>query len=345
MTNDFLITLFSTQQPRRHRVIFGLLKHQATVSTEYWGLRYRLLNISGLLPKLDRAEFEKRIAQLLADGLLIEVSDGQLCLSAEGQQAKRAFLTAHYVPQKLDILLQYDIPVFMQVFLLATQVLSEKAYDNKTYYPLQIEHRLMQQVKHWYTTLDKTTITSAWVAELTNYLQTLPVRDANALVATWIGHDIAGLNFDQLDLPSTWHAEDFYFWQLDMYAGLVVAMQTLPEFAKLVQLVGKRSLLPAGVQFTYDHILAGETETTLLQQRRIKIGTIREHLLTAAIWLPVTAFPYEQFLTPAIQQYFAQRLDGAIDDWTFSMVRQSADPYEFFLFRLYEIWQTKNEDV
>ena len=344
MTNDFLITLFSMQQPRRHRVIFGLLKHQATVSTEYWGLRYRLLTVTGLLPKLDKAVFDQRIAQLVADGFLMEVGDGQLCLSASGQKAKEAFLTAHYFPEKLDTLLQYDVPMFMQAFLLATQILSEKAYGNKAYYPLQIEHRLMQQVKYWYTTLDKKTIIAEWVGLLNNYLQTLPMMDANALVATWIGHDVAGLNFDQLDLPATWHEEDFYFWQLDMYAGLILAIQNTPALGGLVQLTGKRTNLPAGVQFTYERVVAGESEASLLQHRRIKIGTIREHLLTAAIWLPRQDFPYEYFLTPAIQTYFAQRLTGNIDEWTFSMVRTSADPYEFFLFRLYEILQTKHED-
>ena len=63
LTNDFLITLFSADEPRRHRVIFGLLKRQATVSTEYWGLRYDLLQITADMPIFKKTAYDKSIAK------------------------------------------------------------------------------------------------------------------------------------------------------------------------------------------------------------------------------------------------------------------------------------------
>ena len=73
----------------------------------------------------------------------------------------------------------------------------------------------------------------------------------------------------------------------------------------------------------------------------MKIGTVREHLLTAAVWLPKTDFPYDLFLTPETLRYLQEHLAGNIDDWQFADIRTSDNPDEFFVFRLYEIYLTK----
>ena len=44
----------------------------------------------------------------------------------------------------------------------------------------------------------------------------------------------------------------------------------------------------------------------MVKSRRLKVGTIREHLLTAAIWLPMNDFPYKNYLTPDVVSYFEE---------------------------------------
>nr|WP_239517529.1 helix-turn-helix domain-containing protein [Weissella uvarum] len=116
--------------------------------------------------------------------------------------------------------------------------------------------------------------------------------------------------------------------------------------AQLYQLVGPRSYLSDSIKASYEAAKAGQTLPEIAQHRKLKLGTVQEHLLTAAIWLPFAEFPYDSYLTPAVTDYLAQHLtDADIDQWRFNMVRTSDDITEFFLFRLYEIWQTKQEQA
>ncbi|MCT0020295.1 hypothetical protein EFM35_02315 [Weissella cibaria] len=345
LTNDFLITLFSADEPRRHRVIFGLLKRQATVSTEYWGLRYDLLQISGLMPRLDKATFDQRIATLVTEGLLSEVTEGQYVLTTAGQEAQMAYQTAHYVPEHLAVLLKYDVLTFMQAFWLANQVVSEVAYENKKYYPLQIDPRRMLAVKQWYANMNSPRLVATWALTIQRFLQRRPQADADRLVATWVGHNTPGFNFEQLGFPATWTDEDFYFWQLDQYAIWSEELQrgANTPLKLLWDSVAHRPLLPNSVQASYNGVIAGRPMDEMVKSRRLKVGTIREHLLTAAIWLPIRDFPYKNYLTPDVVSYFEEKLVGPIDEWEFTTVRTSDDPREFFLFRLYEIYLTKME--
>jgi uncharacterized protein YpbB len=321
------------------------LRNTTTVSTLYWGLRYNLLSIVGLLPKLRQDEFDARIAKLLKTGLLVETEEGIFTLSKSGDEAKQAFAAHHYLPKHLDAMLQFDVPAFMQGFLLANQVVSEVAYENKRYYPLQIDPRLMLTVKQWFGNMNSPRLVDSWAMHLQRFLQKLPAEDANRLAATWIGHEEPGLNFSQLGFPDTWTSEDFYFWQLDQYA---LWSETLQRGAnsplKLLWVALKdKSVIPPSAQASLTGVISNRPMEEMVQSRRLKIGTIREHLLTSAIWLPISAFPYNKFLTPEVVQYFKTHLVGEVDDWDFSMVSNTGEPEEFFLFRMYEIYQTKRE--
>jgi uncharacterized protein YpbB len=235
----------------------------------------------------------------------------------------------------------------MQAFWLANQVVSEVAYSNKKYYPLQIDPRTMLTVKTWYGNMNSPRLVATWALTIQRFLQRRPKEDADRLVATWVGHETPGLNFEQLGFPATWTEDDFYFWQIDQYAIWSEELQrgANTPLKLLWDLVAHRPLLPNSVQASYNGVIAGRPMDEMVQSRRLKIGTIREHLLTAAIWLPMNDFPYKNYLTPDVVAHFEQHLTGPINDWEFSMVRTSDDPLEFFLFRLYEIYLTKQEEA
>jgi uncharacterized protein YpbB len=345
MTDDFLITLFSATEPRRNRVIFGLLKNTTTVSTLYWGLRYQLLAIVGLLPNLTMAAFDKRLNKLVTDGLLVAVEDGIYVLSSAGLEAQATFAERHYLPQHLDAMQQFDVPAFMQGFLLANQVVSEAAYNNRRYYPLQIDAKIMLTVKQWFINMNSPRLTESWVMHIQRFLQKLPQVDADRLAASWIGHQTPGQNFNQLGFPKSWTNEDYYFWQMDQYALWSETLQRgVNSPLKLLWVALKdKSVIPPSAQASLTGVISNRPMDEMVKSRRLKIGTIREHLLTAAIWLPISDFPYQKFLTPEVVSYMQTRLAGDIDSWDFKAVENTGDPEEFFLFRMYEIYQTKRE--
>lgn len=349
MVNEFLITLFSSVQARRQRVIFGLLKRRLTVSTEYWGLRYNLLTYVGLFPHLDQHIFDQQIAQFVEQALLIEIGTdtNQFLLTDKGQAAKQAYQAKHYQIQYMTIATQplSNVRDFQQAFWLANQVISESAYQNKRYYPLQVDLQTKNLVKRWYRKVYQNDIISEWVTGITEFLKQLPPITANQLAATWVGHQTPGLNLEQLGLPTVWTAIDFYLWELDLFAYwqqfLSQKQDNKQALVTLWQLTQRQTFLSPGIQTTVQQVYQGVSMTTISQQRHLKIGTVREHLLTAAIRLPKQNFPYDLFLTRDVVAYLQNHLDGSIDEWRFTDVRTSDDPLEFFLFRLYEIYLTK----
>ncbi|KRN33381.1 helix-turn-helix domain-containing protein [Weissella halotolerans] len=344
MADAHVLTLFSATQARRSRVLYGLLRKQATVSTEYWGLRYGLLSIAGFLPQLKKEQFDQAVATWQQAGALSMVSPGQYRLTTMGQAKRSEFEQVHYQPRFFSAWQKYQVGHFRDVFLLANQVLSEWAYHNRHYYPLQIQPADMFAVKHWFMQAKSPQLIQEWADQLAAFLKTLAPKEADQWIATWPGHQIAGLNDDQVQLPSHYDELDYWAWQTDMYVSLLVWLATTKQQGPLTdfaQHFAQPRGLSSSARQTLSAVEAGWSLSAISQKRGLKVGTIREHLLTAAIWLPLADFPYALFLTERIRAYFQQRLVGSIDEWTFARVRQTDDPHEFFLFRLYEIHETK----
>ncbi|MBS0950512.1 helix-turn-helix domain-containing protein [Weissella minor] len=348
MKAEFLLTLFSKQQPRRSHVIYALLKQQTTGSTEYWGLRYHLLDWIGLLPQLYKQDYENMLQDLMSERCLRQSEKGLYILTDKGELVAKCYAEEHYLLQLPLERYTYQTAPFMQLFLLANQVVSEWSYQNRHYYPMQIGLRQQQLIKQWFKRQDRESLLDAWKSDLTGFLESLSDKQADRLAASFVGHTHAGLNFDQLNFPKTWGDFDFYLWQLDKYTELIQYMET--HFSKdnpMVQLyafVGKKPRLSDSVQASFMAAKQGASFQDIAQQRHLKLGTVQEHLLTAAIWLPLSAFPYERYLTDDVKKHLTEHLpDQDIDNWRFKMVRESSDIQEFFNFRLYQIWLTKQE--
>ncbi|QOD85602.1 helix-turn-helix domain-containing protein [Weissella viridescens] len=348
MKPEFYLTLFSKQQPRRSHVIFALLKQQTTGSAEYWGLRYQLLDWFGLLPQLRKNEYEQALQQLQQNKDLEQIEPGLYLLTEKGDKVRMQYAQQHYLPQQNAARIQYQTGAFMPLFLQANQVVSEWSYHNRQYYPMQASLKQRQSLKQWFKNQDKTQLVPHWFNTLKAFLTTLPEATANSLAASWVGHETAGLNYDQMDLPKTWTEFDFYLWQLEQYTALLIYLEqhtTIEDpIVQLYAIVGKRMQFPTSLQTSFDAAKNGQTLVDIAHTRQLKLGTVQEHLLTAAIWLPLDQFPYEQYLTKDLKGTFAQKLtDPDIDAWRFKTVRETADIQEFFNFRLYAIWQTKRE--
>ena len=345
MDAHFLLELFSTQQPRRSRIIYAVLKNEMTVSAEYWGLRYNILRFTRVLPELTKRGFDQLIKQLLTENALKEVDEGIYIRTTMGNDLWRTYQREHYQLRWPEVFVNYNVANFAQVMLLTNQVISEWSYANKAYYPMQINQQQMAYVKMWFHQQDKSTLAEAWTNAAHDFLKSLDEHEANQFIATWTGHEVIGLANSQLELPITWTEWDAMIWQRDIYAKWLHHLETseTTPLHTLVDMVARLCGPLAKVQRSLAGLQAGYQEEVIAQQQHLKLGTVREHFLTAAIWLPLKAFPYEQFLTDSVKRYFEETLTGSIDTWRFTMVRMTGDPYEFLVFRLYQIWLTKLE--
>jgi len=345
MNAKYLLTFFKTDQQRRQRVIFGILKNKLTVSTSYNGLRYGILDQIGLFPKIDKAEFDGLLDELTKQELVLETAPGQLILTEKGELHRQQYAKEHYVLSQRKEIFQANVVNFRDAFLLANQVVSELAYHNARYYPVPASTAVKQTIKQWYALNHSTDLPYLWAKSLQNFLSQISEEDANRITNTWIGHAIPGLVATQLQFPNSWDAQDYYLWELDCYAKWSAQLRDSENTAlrQLWKVFERRDLMSNSMGKTYNDLLAGQSLEQMANQRHLKLGTLREHLLSAAILLPLVDFNYDLFLTDTIKTDLASKLSGSIDEWQFEMVRKTSDPVEFFYFRLYSIQQTKLE--
>lgn len=346
MHEYFFLGFYTADQPRRSRIVYAVLKNEMTVSAEYWALRYHILDYVRVLPELSKWQFDGVMKKLVSQGAVQEVDPGMYIRTAKGADLWRDYQKEHYELTEPTMFVQYNVTHFAQVMLLVNQVISEWSYGNKSYYPMQINQQHMAFVKQWFQNQDKTTLVNDWLTMTSSFLSTLDDEEANRFVSTWSGHDVIGLTSSQLDVPTTWTDWDAMMWQRDMYAKWLHYLEEKnePLLSDLIMKVSKLSGPLTKVQRSLAGLNAGFSDEEIAQQQQLRTGTIREHLLTAAIWLPMNEFPYDVFLTEQVKTYFDEKLSGPIDSWRFTTVRLTDDPYEFQVFRLYQIWLTKQEE-
>lgn len=99
----------------------------------------------------------------------------------------------------------------------------------------------------------------------------------------------------------------------------------------------QKSPLPTSCAQTYQRFLNGESSKKIAVERHLKINTIREHLLMAAIFCQ--NFPYQQLLVPQQLTFMKESLSGAPSTWDYQIIEPRE--IDFFSFRLYQIQQTK----
>lgn len=335
-----LLGLLDHQQFRRLRVIENLLREKKTVSTLYWGLRYRLLYLIALDKKMVRGALDAPAQTLLKQGW-VETGEtpDQVRLTAAGvvEQAKT---TEH--PQTWADWGMLDLLAARQRLLLAVQVVSQYAHSAKRYYPLATDLETRQAVRNWFHQSKNSQLPEQVFNALKNSLEKLSPATASVVTDLFTGYAQPGLTADQIA-----RAQQRTSWSVTLmqFDGVMQIAQDArnpdhplrPLFWPLWQSPVTRS-----AQQTLAAVSQGRRVEQIATIRQIKPGTAREHLLEAAILLPLTQFPYDWLLTSAMRAAFATHLTGPIDAWQYTALPQELqDRYSFFDFRLYAIWCDK----
>lgn len=345
MDAQWLLTLYDVNQIRRQRVIYGLLKNQLTVSTAYNGMLYHQFILIGQRPWLTKQEYDQTLQQLIQAQWLTEVAKGQMQVTALGLEQQTLYWQNHYRVQHVLMFERYDVSGFRDAFLLANQVVSEASFESKSYYPLPADNMTKNWVKKWYHANKHVDIVFQWAQQLKTYLETLPRQDADWLTSTWVGHEVPGMTHQQIAGPTSWDEEDYYWWELDQYAQLIEFALANPK-----SLIGKlfvpyrRLTISASNLLTYQAFEQGMSVNEIQKQRRLKISTIREHLMLSAMLVPLDQFSYERILNVDVVAYFQTRLTQPLTQWSFDQVKNQGTAEEFFYFRLYAIQQFKKAE-
>ncbi|GAX05888.1 hypothetical protein IWT25_01213 [Secundilactobacillus pentosiphilus] len=338
-----LMTFLSPTAPRRLRVIENILVGKRTVSTLYWGMRYQQLSWLGYEKKLTREVMDQAVTELTAKGW-VNLVQTNAQLTDQGGAARQKLMQNRYQPRCLNLRLVVDIETFWQRFLLATQVVSEQSYQNYHYYPLQVSWQVKQSVKRWFSRFHEADLSSQFYSFWQHFFRQLPDSQAAFMSRLLVGHQRPGETRLQV-------ARDFGLSEAE--AG-VMATDLVCQLARAVSqtqlasvnslLTGlKRSLISTSAQQTLTSFMAGDSLTVISRKRALKLSTVREHLLEAAIMLPKEQFDFQRVLPLKLVTEVQRRfVDTPLDEWQFKQVGDLS--IEFWQFRLIEILRSKQTD-
>ncbi|MFD0897583.1 helix-turn-helix domain-containing protein [Loigolactobacillus binensis] len=336
----YLLYLFDQSQWRRPLALQALIKGKRTVSNLYAGLDYGLLSLYQLLPHLAAPKFQQALAQLLAAGWL-EQQKRAVRLTAAGVAAKTAVQDQIFLPQHYAGFSFQHSRDFSNSLFLATQVVSELQAHNRRYFPLAVSLATQSRVKQWLQQQDASLMAERLQHEWEQLLTVLPAQQADYYSQFLLGHEVQRATVAQADQLAGWSSLTGELVRQDISHHLLRLITAQPmRFPLMVALWRPLACGPLSQSATVTMNLLdqGASLALISQKRRVKINTLKEHLLEAAILL--ADFPFATYLSEPTQQklatVFAQQ---PLETWRYDQL--ATTPISFFEFRLYQIKRRK----
>ncbi|MGQ2282215.1 helix-turn-helix domain-containing protein [Apilactobacillus kunkeei] len=343
MNKDLLLLLLSSTQPRRIKLIQNLLNGKRTVSTLFWAMRYGILQYSAILKTYDLNSINGAIKNLISNGFVKQVDEYQYQLTTRGQNQKDSLKESFYILQNTSYQYDYNVNDFKSRILLAIQSVSEYSYQNKNYYPVKTDMKSAIIVKRWFVQ-NKSEIVNQLETYLTQYLSQVDEKKANIIAQQMIGHDVYGMTNGQLaNIMGVSNVEAF-FMEYDGWVDFInyIINDNDQLLLPLVHDVRTLKMNHHAIQ-TYKQFVNGNTLNQIANNLKVKLSTIREHLLEMAIWLPENKFPYSKIVNIEDEKTLRQTFDNqSIDNWQFSKISERTD-INFFEFRIYQILRSKQD--
>ena len=344
MDPQTLISFFSSRQPRRIKVIENLLQGRETVSTLYWGMRYHLLNYLGTLKSIDFRVTKRSLIRLVNQDRLIKVGKRSYIINS-----RRVELTkSNSLAKSLRINLYYNLKRFKARFLLATQVVSEYSYRNSNYYPIQINIHDAKIVKYWFHYNKRSHLVTRFYQVLKTYFSKLSKDDetlAWQAASLLIGYRVPGRTLMQLKQELGFPIVKLELRQLEILCGLIdYLLQDRDRL--LVPLLAGLKVNPVNnsALLTFKMYLHQVSLLAIARRRHLKISTVKEHLLTVAIFSD-QRFPYHLFFSSHLLNDLKRVYYGNVDRWSYDRFqRLTGRSIDFFYFRLYQIMRSKIND-
>ena len=341
-----LILFFSLKQPRRIKVIENILIGRKTVSTLYWGMRYGILDYLGSLKHLNLVVSQRSLGHLVSRHLIEARDDSQYCLTVDGAQLAVKIRQQFYQPRFLSANLKYDLSRLRGRWLLAVQVISEYSYRIKNYYPIQIDFRDSTLIKHWFYEFKSADLVAKFidlVSALMKFLDQFDTSLSWQAASSLVGKSNVGMTLTQQSQILNQPVTEMKFRQIDTLGALIKIILDRPQPFSRELLEGLRQSPVSNSALTTYRLAHRMNFSQIAKVQSIKLSTVKEHLLTVAIFKSQT-FPFRQFLPKDLIKKFQQIYSGNQDDWQFSRFQQVFNqPVDFFYFRLYQIMRSNND--
>lgn len=331
----YLLTMFDSQ-PRRFRVIENTVRNKRTQANLFWGLNYQILNWLGSAPELTRSDFNRWLQNQQTNGFM-RVEDNVAWLTRRGLQVKQQVLANYYQPRFDQWAWLVNPHRYAERFLLAVQAVSELSFHNRHYIPLNISVTEMTTVRNWLSRPHVIETVHQELHQLGQKLSQADERLAILFANQLIGHNDHGWTLDQAQAHFHLQFEEIQVMNRDVWlaiARLLADHQHNGLGALMADMIAHAPISDSAYRTLVD-FQRGYSPDQIAHFRRLKLSTVREHLLEAAIIIP-DSLDWSRLLSTEDERKIHSHYSGPVQQWQFE--RPDEDPLgAFFQFRLCQI--------
>ncbi|MGX7262548.1 helix-turn-helix domain-containing protein [Enterococcus crotali] len=334
----FILALFQHGYKARTSTLYHLLKGKRTSSVLLYGFLYENLQFFQLFPTLTEVEFRSIITGLIKQKLLQQTADGEAQITAKGQQAisqyrDRFSRINNYHFGKTD-------EMIWRLLQFTVQVVSHLSYTNKNYIPLEQSPLYQRQVKMYLKSMPKAQLIKTTKREWTQIFAELSKEEANYFTRQFSGYQQIGkTSFQLMDVQR--NAFDRFLFSKEKLHYLLYTIEQMPEgsFLRALILPLIKQNENKSMNETKVYLKRLHSVDKLAEQRKVKISTIKDHLMELALTDDV---PFDSFITKKTSDFLLE-FSKPYQDWSYRSLKQLNPELDYFEFRLYQIQKLREE--
>ena len=338
MEPSFILALFQHGYKVRTSTLYHLLKGKRTSSVLLYGFLYENLRFFQLFPELSEKQFDILLDNLVKQELLSKTSDSEVQITAKGLQSL-THEKDHYswidnyrfgkTDEMIWRLLQFTV-----------QVVSQLSYNNKNYLPLEQSPLYQKQIKTYIKSLPKARLIETVKREWSQIFSVLPEEEADFFARQFSGYQTIGKASFQLmnEQETVFNRLLIKKEKLHHLIDTILLMPDVPFLKKLILPLVKQNENKS-MNETARYLSTQLSIDALAVQRKVKLSTIKDHLMELAL---TKDFPFERFIS---RPTYACLRDHSkpYQDWTYRLVKQENPEVDYFEFRLYQIQKLREE--
>ncbi|WP_265456899.1 helix-turn-helix domain-containing protein [Enterococcus sp. HY326] len=326
-----ILLLFQAGNKLKETTLFHLLKGKGSTSVLLFGFFQQNLNFFGIYPKLSQEDYQQLLFKLLEKKYLIRSGD-YLELTALGKAVLEELLIQYPLEHFNSYIYGRSEEEMWRSVKLAVQVVSQLSFHNNQYVPIENNPLLINQQKKWLKKVSKETLIKQLPQELTEIFAQMPQKTADFLARQFSGYQLLGSLPFQLSGQSNGplaalsaRSQLHYFFEL--------IEKTQPPLLSDLLAPFNLQNLNQSMQQTKFLAQQGKTPAEIAAKRRLKIGTINDHLIEWAI--QDSDFPTADFVPASVKAELA-KLSLPPDTWNYKELAGSGQ-LDYLAFRLCQI--------
>lgn len=336
----FILSCFKEAKPMRTSTLYHLLKGKRTSSILTYGYFYDVLKYFSLLPKLKETTYNQIISDLKTNNYLLENKDGLSVISEKGlaQFNEENFPETSNLQQM--VYYKWDLAFFERI-VFTTQVLSEKAYLEKQYLPIETNLFKQQRLKIWLSKKKKDVVIRFYY-EWDKLVDCLPIDGQELILKQLVGHNHRGQTLQQISEDKTKHPLYLYlefknYWHL-LITEIIENSNNYPLFTSIL-IEEKTFVKEDSSQKTSELVLKGYSIEEIARVRNLKISTVTDHLIEDYILNQTKINLIDEKASDFLMAYYEKEPNYIL--WTFKEATNyypdlSFYDFKFFQFRLFE---------